>query len=134
MGSFGRPRQLFGIGKKCLISSVLWRSASVTHGFTPRRIGLLASRSGIILPPGQGANGFMDRALPAICHQGRCLTCAARLIAGEVDQSAAASYFDQDRAAGFALLCTARPRSNLVLQTHQQWEMRLSRHGNHDYW
>ena len=69
-----------------------------------------AARSGIVLP--------------AICHQGRCLTCAARLIAGEVDQSAAASYFDQDRAAGFALLCTARPKSNLVLQTHQQWEMR----------
>lgn len=62
--------------------------------------------------------------LPAICHQGRCLTCAARLIEGEVDQSAAASYFQADREAGFVLLCTARPRSDLVLETHQQWAMR----------
>src|SRR5688572_32693033 len=42
--------------------------------------------------------------LPAICHQGRCLTCAARLIEGDFDQSAAVSYFDADREAGFVLL------------------------------
>ncbi|SRR5258706_8857258 len=65
--------------------------------------------------------------LPAICHQGRCLTCAARLIEGEVDQSSSVSYFPEDRAAGFALPCTARPRSDLVLLTHQQWEMRKHR-------
>jgi len=65
--------------------------------------------------------------LPAICHQGRCLTCAARLVQGEVDQSAADSYFPQDRAEGFVLLCTARPLSDLVLQTHQQWAMRRRR-------
>ncbi len=63
-------------------------------------------------------------ALPAICHQGRCLTCAARLVSGEIDQTAAASYFPQDREAGFVLLCTARPRSDLLLITHQQWVMR----------
>ena len=62
--------------------------------------------------------------LPAICHQGRCLTCAARLIEGDLDQSAAVSYFPVDRSAGFVLLCTARPRSDLVLETHQQWAMR----------
>src|SRR5882762_10846083 len=38
--------------------------------------------------------------LPAICHQGRCLTCAARRIEGDVDQSASNSYFPEDRAAG----------------------------------
>ncbi len=65
--------------------------------------------------------------LPAICHQGRCLTCAGRLIAGDVDQSAAASYFPADRAAGFVLLCTARPRSDLVIETDQQWVMRAHR-------
>jgi ferredoxin len=65
--------------------------------------------------------------LPAICHQGRCLTCAARLLKGSVDQSAAASYFDSDRTAGFVLLCTARPRSEIVCQTHQQWTMREHR-------
>lgn len=65
--------------------------------------------------------------LPAICHQGRCLTCAARLIEGRVDQSAASSYFAADRQAGFVLLCTARPQSDLVLETDQQWRMRKHR-------
>jgi ferredoxin len=62
--------------------------------------------------------------LPAICHQGRCLTCAARLIEGDFDQSAAVSYFPADREAGFVLPCTARPRSCLILETHMQWAMR----------
>ncbi|MGH7120676.1 MAG: 2Fe-2S iron-sulfur cluster-binding protein, partial [Acetobacteraceae bacterium] len=37
--------------------------------------------------------------LPAICHQGRCLTCAATLLAGAVDQSDAAAYFAEDKQA-----------------------------------
>ncbi len=65
--------------------------------------------------------------LPAICQQGRCLTCAARLLEGEVDQSSAETYFPEDREAGFVLLCTARPRSNLVLETHQEEAMRSHR-------
>lgn len=72
-----------------------------------------AARSGILLP--------------AICHQGRCLTCAARLIEGDVDQSAANAYYPEDRAAGFVLLCTARPRSDLVVVTHQAHVMREHR-------
>jgi ferredoxin len=67
-------------------------------------------------------------ALPAICHQGRCLTCAGRLIgAGEVDQTAAESYLPQDQDAGFVLLCTAKPRSNLRVITHAEEEMRRFR-------
>ena len=65
--------------------------------------------------------------LPAICQQGRCLTCAARLREGEVDQSSADMYFPEDREAGFVLLCTARPRSSLVLETHQEDAMRTHR-------
>ncbi|MFZ0579948.1 MAG: 2Fe-2S iron-sulfur cluster-binding protein [Candidatus Acidiferrales bacterium] len=67
-------------------------------------------------------------ALPALCHQGRCLTCAGRLEAsGEVDQSDSVSYYPQDREAGFVLLCTAKPRSPLKIRTHQQTEMRAHR-------
>jgi ferredoxin len=67
-------------------------------------------------------------ALPAICHQGRCLTCAGRWIgAGEVDPTAAESYLPQDRDAGFVLLCTAKPRSNLRVTTHAEDEMRRFR-------
>jgi ferredoxin len=66
--------------------------------------------------------------LPALCHQGRCLTCAGRLLGeGEVDQSDSVAYFPQDRDAGFALLCTGKPRSALRILTNQQEEMRAHR-------
>jgi ferredoxin len=63
--------------------------------------------------------------LPAMCHQGRCLTCAGRLEdGGEVDQSDSVSYFSQDHEAGFVLPCTGKPRSALRIRTHQAEEMR----------
>jgi ferredoxin len=63
--------------------------------------------------------------LPAMCHQGRCLTCAGRLEnGGEVDQSDSVSYYPADREAGFVLLCTGKPRSALRIRTHQQNQMR----------
>lgn len=63
--------------------------------------------------------------LPALCHQGRCLTCAGRLEnGGEVDQSDSVSYFSEDREAGFVLLCTGKPRTSLRIRTHQAKEMR----------
>jgi ferredoxin len=66
--------------------------------------------------------------LPAICHQGRCLTCAGQLVEpGDFDSGDVASYYPQDRDAGFILLCTARPRSNLHIRTHVQTEMRAHR-------
>jgi len=81
-----------------------------------------------------GANEFICNAaaraviaLPAICHQGRCLTCAARLTAGEVDNSASVSYFKEDREAGFVLLCTGRPGSDVEVETHQAEAMRAWR-------
>jgi ferredoxin len=65
-------------------------------------------------------------ALPALCHQGYCLTCAGRLVdgAGDVDQSDSEQYFPQDREAGFILLCTGKPRSPLKILTHQAKAMR----------
>ena len=66
--------------------------------------------------------------LPAICHQGRCLTCAGRLLApGEVDQSDSDQYFPEDREAGFVLPCTGKPRTDVRIQTHEQTEMRKFR-------
>jgi ferredoxin len=70
--------------------------------------------------------------LPALCHQGRCLTCAGRLVdGGQVDQSDSASYFREDREAGFVLLCTAKARSALTVRTHQQSAMREHRRKKH---
>ena len=66
--------------------------------------------------------------LPSICHQGRCLTCAGRLLQpGDFDATDAVAYFPEDRAAGFILLCTACPRSDLEIETHQQFAMRQHR-------
>jgi len=69
-------------------------------------------------------NGIL---LPSICHQGRCLTCAGRLLSGTVDHSKANSYFPEDKKAGFVLLCTAKPLSDLHIRTHQQDRMRQYR-------
>jgi ferredoxin len=66
--------------------------------------------------------------LPAMCHQGRCLTCAGKLEGpGEFDASAAATYFPEDKAVGFILLCTANPGSPLRIRTHRAEEMRKFR-------
>jgi ferredoxin len=70
--------------------------------------------------------------LPALCHQGRCLTCAARIEnGGEVDQTDSVTYFSEDREAGFVLLCTGKPRSDLRIRTHQQNQMRKYRRSRH---
>jgi ferredoxin len=69
----------------------------------------------------------VDIRLPAICHQGRCLTCAGKLLRGTVDQNSANSYFLEDKEAGFVLLCTAKPCSDVRVRTHEQLQMRLHR-------
>lgn len=65
--------------------------------------------------------------LPALCHQGWCLTCAGRLARGEVNQKDSLAYFPQDREAGFVLLCTGKPCSDLTIRTEQAQEMRKHR-------
>jgi ferredoxin len=68
--------------------------------------------------------------LPAMCHQGRCLTCAAQLLSGSIYHDRADAYFSQDELANFVLLCRALPRSNVVIRTHQAENMRLHRLAN----
>jgi ferredoxin len=65
--------------------------------------------------------------LPASCLQGWCVTCAGKLISGEVDQSGAIRYYPEDHQAGFVLLCTAKPRSATRILTHQQEACRAHR-------
>lgn len=63
--------------------------------------------------------------LPSMCLQGWCITCAGRVEGtGAWDQSASRRYFAEDRAAGFILLCTARPLSDLRIRTHQREALR----------
>lgn len=65
--------------------------------------------------------------LPSMCLQGWCTTCAARVLEGEFDPAEALRYYPQDKQAGFILLCTARPRSAMRIQTHQRDAMRAHR-------
>ena len=69
--------------------------------------------------------------LPADCQQGWCTTCAARLLSGEVDQSAAKRYYDVDEAADLILTCVAKPRSDLRVRVCQQ-ETMLDHRAEHD--
>lgn len=69
--------------------------------------------------------------LPADCQQGWCTTCAARLIEGEVDQSSARRYYEEDEEAGFILTCTAKPRSDLRIEVGAMREL-LEERAEHD--
>lgn len=50
--------------------------------------------------------------LPVGCRYGACITCAARLIEGEVEQSKAVALKPAQAAMGYVLLCIAYPRSD----------------------
>jgi phenol hydroxylase P5 protein len=72
--------------------------------------------SGTVILVEQGQT-ILDAALeagfewPFGCAYGNCGTCKARLLKGEVDMSETSSFalFDDERAAGFFLACSARP-------------------------
>jgi ferredoxin len=57
--------------------------------------------------------------------------CACWVLAGEVDQSASRRFYPQDRDAGFALICTGRPRSDLVLRPGATEALRAHRDRQH---
>ncbi|MFC3898189.1 2Fe-2S iron-sulfur cluster-binding protein [Lentzea rhizosphaerae] len=65
--------------------------------------------------------------LRALCRQGWCTRCAVRVTSGEIDQSASLRFYDEDRSAGFALVCTGRPCSPLRLVADQHEAMRAHR-------
>jgi len=50
--------------------------------------------------------------LPVGCRYGACITCAARLIEGEVDQSEAIALKPAQAAQGYVLLCIAQPHGD----------------------
>lgn len=69
--------------------------------------------------------------VPQMCLQGWCLSCAGRVIEGEVAQDEAFRIFPEDEEAGYVLMCSAYARSDLVIRTHQEKAMKAfrRRHG-----
>jgi ferredoxin len=65
--------------------------------------------------------------LPSLCEQGWDLACAVRVLEGKWDNTDARRYYPEDERAGFALICTAKPLSDLRLRTHQTAAMRAER-------
>ena len=65
--------------------------------------------------------------LPSTCRQGRCLSCAAKVVSGTVEVVDAECYFPEDQAAGFVLLCRGKARSDVRISTHRASEMRTHR-------
>ncbi|CCQ36716.1 ferredoxin (2Fe-2S) [Natronomonas moolapensis 8.8.11] len=61
--------------------------------------------------------------VPADCQQGWCITCAATVLEGDVDQSDAKRYYSEDADADFALICTAKPNSDVTLKVGAHEEL-----------
>ena len=54
--------------------------------------------------------------LPYGCKYGGCITCAARLTAGEVDQRRQVALNNRQIASGYVILCVARPVTDITLE------------------
>jgi CDP-4-dehydro-6-deoxyglucose reductase, E3 len=67
--------------------------------------------------------GFM---LPYSCRSGVCRTCRATIVEGKVDYGAVHPTYlpDSDKAKGYALLCQAKPLSDLVVEVREVKGMR----------
>ncbi len=53
--------------------------------------------------------------LPYGCRYGGCISCAAKLLDGEVDQSEGVALNGRQVRDGYVLLCVARPQSDCTL-------------------
>jgi CDP-4-dehydro-6-deoxyglucose reductase len=91
----------------------------MTHTITllPSGHRFAVAEGGSILAAGLAAGFFM----PYSCKQGICNTCRGRIIEGRVDYGDVhPAYFkDEDRAAGYALLCQASPLTDCVIEVRE---------------
>lgn len=73
--------------------------------------------------------------LPHACTHGTCGTCKAQVLDGEVDLGDASPYalLDSEREEGAALICVAKPRSDLVIEGEVDVEEGVDVHPVRDY-
>ena len=65
--------------------------------------------------------------LPYGCQYGGCISCAARLIDGEVDQKSQVALNNRQLNNGYIILCVARPLSDCTLEVGVESHHRLYR-------
>lgn len=53
--------------------------------------------------------------LPIGCDYGGCITCAAKLVSGQVRQPGATALNKRQSQAGYILLCVAQPKTDCVI-------------------
>jgi ferredoxin len=58
--------------------------------------------------------------LPTSCGAGVCTTCAAQILAGDVEQVDAMGLGPEIVAKGYALLCVSYPRSDLKIESNKE--------------
>jgi len=58
--------------------------------------------------------------LPYGCEYGGCITCAAKLIEGEIDQRRQVALNNRQINNGYVILCVARPLSDCTLEVGVQ--------------
>lgn len=54
--------------------------------------------------------------LPYGCKYGGCITCAAKLITGDINQQAQVALNNRQLNDGYVILCVARPQSDCTLE------------------
>jgi len=54
--------------------------------------------------------------LPYGCRYGGCITCAAKLVSGEVNQKAQVALNNRQINDGYVILCVARPETDCTLE------------------
>lgn len=65
--------------------------------------------------------------LPYGCKYGGCITCAAKLIEGEIDQRAQVALNNRQIADGYVILCVARAKSDCTFEIGTDSHDRLYR-------
>lgn len=63
--------------------------------------------------------------LPVGCRYGACITCAARLIEGEVEQAQGVALKSSQVQMGYILLCVAYPRSDCKFEVGVEAQAQL---------
>ena len=91
----------------------------------------LANRGGRSFEVGEGplldALEEQDVELPYGCRYGGCISCAAKLLEGAVDQSEGVALNGRQISDGYVLLCVARPLSDCRLEVGVESHDRLYR-------